>query len=123
VIDDDSQRPIEGVQVFVGESGDEPDATTDADGRFGIAEHEGWRFLWIIPLAPFDPASRCERLEFVVPRVVPTDQGDRVYRDLSISFRAVPPSVLLGGRGRTNRGIEDDLGTIRLKLVEPVPRH
>jgi len=123
VIDDDTERPVAGVQVIVGEPYEEPEATTDADGRFAIAEREGWRFLWIIPLGPLDPAWRCESLAFVYPGVVPTEKGDRTYRDVSVSFRSIPPSPILGGRGQVNRGLEDDVGTVRLKLVEPVPRH
>lgn len=122
VIDDATERPLPGVLVRVQHLGYEPAATTDDEGCFQIEEHESWRFLWIVPLLPVHPRRAHVILEFSYPGPVPGSDGKRLYRDLTIGLRAREPGSLVGDRGRENRGLIDDLGTIRLKTYEPTPR-
>jgi hypothetical protein len=123
VVDDDSGQPLPGVLVCVGSPGDEPAATTDEQGCFVIPETEAWRLLWVVPLLPIDPVRLPQVVSFVRHGAVDTPQGPRVYRDLSLTLGARQPTRIVGDRGDDNRGLQDDLGLVRMKLLEPPRRN
>jgi hypothetical protein len=120
VVDDATGRPLEGVRVSVGYARTKPDATTDADGRFEIPERERWRLFWVLPLVPFDPAWCREEIELRHPEPVTADSGELfAYRSTTLGVGSCPPSRIVGDRGEMNRGLEDDVGEIRMKAYRP----
>jgi len=111
VIDDETETSIPGALVYLGKAYGEPDARTDSEGRFVIAECEQSR-------ASSDELSM---IVVDVQGVVPARDGRRRYRGLSLEVRCCPPERAAAHAGEIHPGVEDDLGTIRLKAFNPNP--
>lgn len=116
VVDDETGRPIAGVKLFLDDDA-APEAISDGDGHFEIAEHERWRLFWVVPLLPIHPDVR-QFVHFNPPWPPPVDGRRLAWRDTSLRLQSTAVTSIVGDRGESNRGIVEELGTIRLKSFE-----
>lgn len=99
--------PVAGATVEVDLDGTTLSATTSDAGDFVIEPVETWRYLWVLPLVPFDPV--CSRAEL---RVVA--DGRDVCEGTPGELIVCGPTVLLGDTGQRNRENPRDLGIIKV---------